>query len=95
VVETCCDRCGETTISGLPDRDSLLDAVAWARDHKCPPSRPDTRAGADRPGRPGAEDTAPGKRPPAAPVPRARLRVGVLQAAAWSCDRRQVWALPC
>jgi len=37
VVETCCDRCGETTISGPPDRDSLLDAAVWARHHKCPP----------------------------------------------------------
>jgi hypothetical protein len=36
-VETSCDRCGETAISGQPGRDSLLDAVVWARDHKCPP----------------------------------------------------------
>ena len=64
VVETCCDRCGETTLSGLPDTDSLLDAVVWARDHICQPGRPDTRAGADRPGRPGAEGAAPGQRPP-------------------------------
>ena len=36
-VETSCDRCGEIAISGQPGRDSLLDAVVWARDHKCPP----------------------------------------------------------
>jgi hypothetical protein len=60
VVETCCDRCGQTTRSGLPGRDCLLDAVVWARDHQCPPGRPDPRAGADRRGRPGAEGTAPG-----------------------------------
>ena len=45
-VETCCDRCGETTLSGLPGRDSLLDLVVWARDHKCPPPAAQiTRAG--------------------------------------------------
>ena len=36
-VETSCDRCGEIAISGQPGRDSLLDAVVWARDHTCPP----------------------------------------------------------
>jgi hypothetical protein len=48
VVETRCDRCGETTLSGLPGRDSLLDAVVWARDHKCPSGRPDTRGALGR-----------------------------------------------
>jgi hypothetical protein len=74
-VETSCDRCGETTISGQIGRDSLLDAAVWARDHKCPPPVARIRVPElDRPGRAGAESAAAGQRPPADPVPRAADR---------------------
>lgn len=41
-IETSCDRCKETTVTGLPDKNLLADAAVWARDHRCPP--PVTRA---------------------------------------------------